>query len=112
MYQGTVPSNRQPSLSAVARTGTRGKERTWAYAIPASRSPDARGRNSLSRTGSRDFASIRTGVWCWVCTNQVEPHAPARISWISRATESGAPAPPYASGELTPRTPDRRIASR
>ena len=64
-----------------------------------------------SRAGSSLFTRVSTGVWCWVCTNHVEQQAPARISAVSRATELGAPDPPYATGALTPSSPDRLIAS-
>lgn len=111
VYQGTVPSNRQPAPSRRTRTGRRGYDRRCAYATPDSSSPRDSGPNSLSRTGSSLRASVCTGVWCWVCTNQVAQHAPDRISAVARSTAGGAPAPPYSAGAATPSSPDRFTAS-
>ncbi len=79
--------------------------------MPASNPPVANGRSSFARAGESYVASIFTGVWCCVCTNHVEQHAPARISAVSRATATGASAPPYRFGALTPSSPDRFTAA-
>ena len=70
------------------------------------------GTQRRSRTGPSLLAGVSTGVWCCVCTNQVEQQAPARISAVSRTTDAGAAEPPYSFGAFTPSRPERRISAR